>query len=58
MAANLSKVEDEDAFWQRLILPEEDRITPYVGGYRWFRSPNVVDLAKVRRLKGRQDERS
>jgi hypothetical protein len=43
------KQDDEDRFWQRLILPEEDRRRlhpgmPWTGSYRWFRSPNVVDL--------------
>jgi hypothetical protein len=38
-----------DAFWRRLVLPEEDRRclsypSPWNGSYRWFRSPNVVDL--------------
>ena len=50
--------EDEDeAFLQRLIFAEEDRhlftTTPWCGGYRWFRSPNVVCLEKVRRLKAK-----
>jgi hypothetical protein len=40
---------DEGAFWRRLILPEEDRRSQpcppqWNGSYRWFRSPNVVDL--------------
>src|SRR5213075_1194462 len=33
---------DEDAFWRKLILPQEDRRTPWEGkGYRWFRSSNI-----------------
>ena len=36
-------------FWQRLILPEEDRRRLHrgmslTGSYRWFRSANVIDL--------------
>jgi hypothetical protein len=39
----------DDTFWQKRILPEEDRrgrpIPPlWNGSYRWFRSPNIVDL--------------
>jgi len=37
----------EEAFWQRLILPEEDRDYLWEGyGYRWFRSPNVLALKR------------
>jgi hypothetical protein len=44
---------DEDAFWRKLILPQEDRKTPWKGkGYRWFRSPNIVPIEQWRR----QDE--
>jgi hypothetical protein len=36
---------DEDAFWRKLILPQEDRETPWDGkGYRWFRSPIIVSI--------------
>src|SRR5262245_32491370 len=45
---------DEDAFWRKLILPQEDRQTPLEGkGYRWFRSPNVIPIEQWRR----QDEK-
>jgi hypothetical protein len=46
-----------EAFWigsdseifSDLILPEEDLPPERRGGaYRWFRSPNVLDLVKVR----------
>jgi hypothetical protein len=41
--------EREHAFWRRLILPEEERRTPWLGtGYRWFRSPNVIPLEQWR----------
>jgi hypothetical protein len=48
--------EDDDAFLQRLILPEEERhrlfpTTTWAGGYRWFRSPNVICLEKARKLR-------
>jgi hypothetical protein len=51
----------DDAFWDRpdeevqrdLTFCEEDRhlftSTPWNGGFRWFRSPNVVCLEKRRR---------
>jgi hypothetical protein len=45
--------EDDDLLLRRLIPCEEDRrrlfaATAWTGGYRWFRSPNVIDL-EVRR---------
>ena len=42
--------EKEEAFWQRLCLPEEERrwIRDWEGGYRWFRSPNVIPLERYR----------
>jgi hypothetical protein len=48
---------DEDRFWRKLILPEEDRRrragAPWTGGYRWFRSPNIICLERYRQLKRR-----
>jgi len=44
--------EEGDQFWQQLTFPEEDRhlhtSAPWDGGYRWFRSPNVICLEKYR----------
>jgi hypothetical protein len=44
--------EEGDHFWQQLTFPEEDRhlhtSAPWDGGYRWFRSPNVICLEKYR----------
>jgi hypothetical protein len=43
-----------EAFWigsdsNNLVLPEEDLPPERRGGmYRWFRSPNVLDLVKAR----------
>jgi hypothetical protein len=39
----------EETFWQKRILPEEERrrqfpTMPWIGSYRWFQSPNVIDL--------------
>ena len=52
---------DESTFWRKLILPEEDRrrLFPdmtWKGGYRWFRSENVVCIEHFRRphLPGRK----
>jgi hypothetical protein len=51
----ITKYDEEHAFARQLILPEEDRAkypaVKWDGGYRWFRSPNVVCLEKYRRLK-------
>jgi hypothetical protein len=46
--------EREHKFWQSLVLCEEDRWkvphkAPWQGGYRWFRSPNIVPLEQWRR---------
>jgi hypothetical protein len=42
-----------DDLWQKLVMPEEDkRLYPAApsrdGGYRWFRSANIVDLQHYR----------
>jgi hypothetical protein len=51
----------EEAFWNRsdeqirrdLVVPEEDLPAICRGNTRrWFRSDNVVDLARVRQIKG------
>ena len=45
-----TRTKEEEAFWQKLVLPQEDRDSPWDGiGYRWFRSPNVVALEHYRR---------
>jgi hypothetical protein len=49
----LTPVEEDDLLPQSLTLCEEDRRrlfpeNPWAGGYRWFRSTNVVDLQKYR----------
>ena len=39
-------IEDANSYFRDLIFPEEDRhlftTAPWHGGYRWFRSPNLV----------------
>lgn len=51
----VARYDDEHAFARQLMLPEEDRAqytsAQWLGGYRWFRSPNVICLEKYRRLK-------
>jgi hypothetical protein len=49
---NLDQCEDT-AFLRRLVLSEEDRqrrhpATKWTGGFRWFRSDNVVQLERYR----------
>ena len=43
----------DNAFLQRWTLPEEDRPKrqQWDGGYRWFRSPNVVPLEQYRQAR-------
>jgi hypothetical protein len=55
----LNREDDADTFWQKLILPEEDRLHLYPherwkGGYRWFRSPNVIPIERIRRDRQRR----
>ena len=55
----LVEIENEkETLWQKLTLPEEDRdrSTPRVGGYRWFRSANVVPIERYRRARKRTPE--
>jgi hypothetical protein len=45
--------DDDEAFMRSLIRPEEDRrrLHPGVaweGGFRWFRSPNIVCMERYR----------
>jgi hypothetical protein len=50
----LNKIEDDDeAFMRSLTRCEEDRRrlypgVPWDGGFRWFRSPNVIPLERFR----------
>jgi hypothetical protein len=59
-ATQSDKAEDEEAFLRNLTSPEEERsrwgFPPYQGGFRWFRSPNVVCLEKVRRARKRETD--
>ena len=45
--------EDDEALLRSLIRPEEDRRRlhpelPWRGGYRWFRSANVIPMERYR----------
>jgi hypothetical protein len=53
------EIEDEDeSFFQRFALSVEDmiqqRLAPHhcYGGYRWFRSENVIDLFEILKKRG------
>ncbi len=53
--------QDEDAedenFLRRLVLPEEEcrrRGIPWSGGFRWFRSLNVIPLESQRQRPQKQ----
>jgi hypothetical protein len=56
MKPRLTEVDDEEggeeSFLRSLILPEEDRhhytALPWTGGYRWFRTENVVCIEHYR----------
>jgi hypothetical protein len=42
-----------DTLWQKFVMPEETRrlypsAPAWNGGYRWFRSCNVIDLQNYR----------
>ena len=49
---------EEETFLRRFVVPEEDRYlftsAPWSGGFRWFRSPNVVPLECERRRRQRR----
>ena len=51
----IARYDDEHAFARQLTLPEEDRVkymsAKWDGGYRWFRSVNIICLEKYRRIK-------
>ena len=49
MSRNLTRW-NQDVFWRKLILPQEDKETSWDGkGYRWFRSPNIIPIEQWRR---------
>ena len=54
LKARLARYDEEHEFLRGISLPEEDRakysMPPWSGGFRWFRSSNVVCLEKAREL--------
>jgi hypothetical protein len=54
MPTNEDEYEDEDTFWRKLVLPQEERMRlgiPWHGGYRWFSSPNVIPIEQWRKKR-------
>jgi hypothetical protein len=54
---NIETEEEDGALWRSLVLSEEDRLplspaTTRSGGYRWFKSENVVCIEHFRRARG------
>jgi hypothetical protein len=51
----IAQYDDEHSFARSITLPEEDRAryrsVAWEGGYRWFRSPNIICLEKARRVR-------
>jgi hypothetical protein len=50
--------DDDDGWLRRLALPEEYVITHYPMArgsfWRWFESPNVIDLVRIRHQRAKQ----
>ena len=58
----IARYDDEHSFARLITLPEEERArytsAKWAGGYRWFRSPNVICLEKARRVRLAANARS
>ena len=55
-AKNETTDEEDEQFMRSLVFPEEDRAkymprVKWDGGYRWFRSPNVVCIERYQPQK-------
>jgi hypothetical protein len=52
---------DDEEFMRSIVWEEEDRSkftsVPWSGGYRWFRSPNVVPLEQYRQARQQRQRR-
>lgn len=46
------------ALFRRLVLPEEDKAHRTSTGWRWFKSPNVIDLVRILRERGKLRNRA
>ena len=58
LASTCDDEDDDNLLLRRLIPCEEDRrrlfpTTTWTGGYRWFRSANVIDLEVYRSTRAR-----
>ena len=55
LKSQLAQYDEDHELLRQCVIPEEDRAkytsAKWSGEYRWFRSPNIVCLEKVRRLK-------
>jgi hypothetical protein len=58
----VKRYDDDHAFLRQFVVPEEDRhaftSAKWAGEYRWFRSPNVVCLEKVRTIRRLQAQQA
>jgi hypothetical protein len=52
---------DEQQSLRELTFPEEDRhlytTAPWKGGYRWFRSPNIIPIEQCRQSGTRSGQK-
>jgi hypothetical protein len=59
---NPKKTEEDhsksEAFFRKLVLPEEDKEFRTERGWRWFRSGNIIDLVRVLRERGKLRDRA
>jgi hypothetical protein len=54
MAQPVADEEEDETFLRGLVLPQEDCMrlgVAWTGGWRWFRSPNVVCLEQYRQRR-------
>jgi len=62
MGRAVQEDDEDETLLRRLVLPEEERLRRYptsgrAGGYRWFRSPNIIRLEEYRHQKLAGDSR-
>jgi hypothetical protein len=53
LMGTLEDEDDDEVFLRKVIFCEEDRLritsTPWTGGFRWFKSPNVIPIEQWRK---------
>jgi len=58
----VQRYDDERKWLRQFVIPEEDRhlftSANWAGEYRWFRSPNIICLEKVRLVSERESRRA